>query len=200
MGAALLGLHFTAALFSQMPLSPLKLRYYPHVARYLEPYFAQNWMLFAPDPLSDDRGILVRARCADQTVTAFYDVTSPLIDRVQHNRFFPSRMSRLVTSNAVQLAAPDPVLARLREAEKTEDRPQLPLLPQEKTTQEEARRALERYGLSQLPAGACAGRPDSVQLRMYVHQPPPWSQRKDPSARGVTDAHDYDWTKAEDLR
>ncbi|WP_406467467.1 DUF5819 family protein [Streptomyces sp. NBC_01594] len=53
------------------------------------PYFAQNWMLFAPDPLADDRGILARAKCADGRVTEYYDVTSPYIHAAQDSRFFP---------------------------------------------------------------------------------------------------------------
>ncbi|WP_354383405.1 DUF5819 family protein [Streptomyces sp. PvR034] len=200
MGAALLGLHFAVASFSQMPITPLKLRYFPKAAAYLEPYFTQNWMLFAPDPLSDDRGVLARAQCPDHTETAYYDVTSKYIESAQSSRFFPSRMSRLVTGNVQQLNGGDPVLSRLREAEKAKERPQLPLLPHEKTSQEEARRFLARYALTQLPATVCSGNPERVQLRMYVHQPPPWSKRHDRSAEGQVEVYDFDWTKADDLR
>ncbi|MCY0947638.1 DUF5819 family protein [Streptomyces antarcticus] len=52
-----------------MPLTPMKIRYYNKVATYLEPCSAQNWMLFAPDPLSENRGILARAQCRDGSVT-----------------------------------------------------------------------------------------------------------------------------------
>ncbi|MEV7419708.1 DUF5819 family protein [Streptomyces sp. NPDC089919] len=203
-GAALLGLHFAIAAFSQMPITPLKLRYFPRAAAYLEPYFAQNWMLFAPDPLSDDRGVLARARCADRTETPYYDVTSRYIQSAQSSRFFPSRMSRLVTGNVQQLTGGDPVLSRLREAEKAKKKKPLPLMPQEKTSQEEARRFLARYALTQLPTGACPSGVDGVRLRMYVHTPPPWSKRNDRSAEAAAAAaietFDFDWTNAGDLR
>ncbi|MFI5867318.1 DUF5819 family protein [Streptomyces sp. NPDC051546] len=201
MGAALLGLHFAIAAFSQMPVTPLKLRYFPKAAAYLDPYFSQNWMLFAPNPLSDDRGVLARARCADRTETPYYDVTSKYVQSAQGSRFFPSRMSRLVTGNVQQLNGGDPVLARLREAEKAKDRPPLPLLPQEKVSQEQAQRFLARYARGQLPATVCAGRQVDIQLRMYVHTPPPWSKRNDHSAaEGTVEVYDFDWTKADDLR
>ncbi len=49
-GGALLGAHMTMAALSQAPLSPAKLVYGDRVAEYLDPYFSQNWQLFAPTP------------------------------------------------------------------------------------------------------------------------------------------------------
>lgn len=59
-GGALLGAHMTMAALSQAPLSPVKLVYGNRVAGYLDPYFSQNWQLFAPTPVSDDHGVLAR--------------------------------------------------------------------------------------------------------------------------------------------
>ncbi|MFD3804887.1 DUF5819 family protein [Streptomyces sp. NPDC058619] len=200
-GAALLGLHFAAAAFSQMPLTPMKIRYYNKVATYLEPYSAQNWMLFAPDPLSENRGILARAQCRDGSVTSFYDVTAKYIAAAQSSRFFPSRMSRLVTGNMQQLSGSDAVLARLRESERTKNKAELPLMPHEKTSQQEALRFVSRYSLTQLPANTCGdgAPPEQVQVRMYIQRLPPWSERHDPAAEGQVDAYDMEWMKAGDL-
>ncbi|MET4640654.1 MULTISPECIES: DUF5819 family protein [Streptomyces] len=198
-GAALLGLHFLLAAFSQSPYTPMKLRYYDKVSDYLDPYFAQNWMLFAPDPLADDRGILARAKCADGRVTEYYDVTSPYIHAAQDSRFFPSRMSRLVGSSLQSLYNSDPLLDRVRKSEKEKEKPVLPLMPYEKSSREDAVRFLSRYSMTQMPQ-ACGGDPRSIQIRMYVRELPPWSKRDDPSAKDSISVQDFGWQKAGDLR
>lgn len=195
-GAALLGAYFLFASFSQMPLTPMKLKYYSQVNEVMQPYLAQNWLLFAPNPLSDDRGILSRARCADGTMTDFYDVTSPYVQQVQEDRFFPSRINRLVSGTVTQLDSSDPVLQRLRDTEKEEKKKQLPLLPYEKTSREQAERFLTRYALTQMP-GACAGRPAAVQVRVYVRELPPWSQRNSESAKVTTKYQDLSWREVD---
>ncbi|MEV0143213.1 MULTISPECIES: DUF5819 family protein [Streptomyces] len=198
-GAALLGIYFLFSSFSQMPLTPMKVKYYSQVNDVMQPYLAQNWMLFAPDPLSDERGILSRARCADGTATDFYDVTGPYVQKVQSDRFFPSRINRLVSGTVAQLDSSDPVLQRLRDTEKEAKKKQLPLLPYEKTSREQAERFLSRYSLTQMP-GVCAGRPAAVQVRVYVHELPPWSQRKDESAKGSTKYQDLSWREVDTLK
>ncbi|MFI9153923.1 DUF5819 family protein [Streptomyces sp. NPDC053367] len=198
-GAALLGFHFLVASLSQAPLSPVKLRYYEAMTEYLHPYFTQNWMLFAPDPLTDDRGILARARCTDGTVTHYYDVTTPAIRSTQDSRFFPPRTARLISSTLQQLNQSDPVLSRIRETEKEKKKPVLPLLPAERTSRVEAERFLARYSLTKMP-DVCDGRAEQIQIRVYYHEMPPWSQRKKPATEGKVSAQDLKWLKVSDLR
>ncbi|QRX91155.1 DUF5819 family protein [Streptomyces noursei] len=193
-GAALLGLHFCVASFSQMPLTPVKLRFLSFVNNYLQPYQTQNWRLFAPNPLSENRGILARGRCANGKTTEFYDVTSRYIEAAQNSRFFPSRMSRLVTGNVLQLSGGDPVLDELREQQKTLHKRPLPETPLEKKNRKETVTFLSRYSLTQMPQ-MCGGRPDEVQVRVYVEKMPPWSKRNDPKARSETKIQDMDWVK-----
>ncbi|UKY47835.1 DUF5819 family protein [Streptomyces inhibens] len=197
-GAALLGLHFVVAAFSQMPLTPVKLRYLSYVNAYLEPYQSQNWMLFAPDPLSDNRGILARGKCANGKTTEFYDVTAKYIKAAQESRFFPSRMSRLVTGNVMQLNGGDPVLDKLREAERAKRKPLTPLTAFEKTNRKEAVKFLSRYSLTQIPK-LCNGKPDKVQIRSYVQELPAWSKRHDPKAERKVEIQDMEWMKAGSL-
>jgi len=196
-GAALLGAYLATAALTQAPLNPVKLRYYDEINSVTEPYLSQNWMLFAPDPLSDDRGIVARAKCGDGRVTGFYDVTRPYVARVQHDRFFPSRMDRLVSGTITQMATPDPVLARLRNKEVEKKKRPVPLLPDEKTSRNNAEIFLARYSLSQLPKVCDGSAPSAVQVRMYVHELPSWSQRKDSSAKGTTSFEDLKWRNAE---
>ncbi|KFG01942.1 hypothetical protein IQ62_04360 [Streptomyces scabiei] len=214
-GAALLGAHFFIAAFSQAPLSPAKIQMYPVISGYLDPYFTQNWSLFAPDPASNDEGIIARVKCADGTVTDYYDVTGPLIKGTQEDRFFPSRLPRLVSTGIRQLNDSDDLLLRLRkkqESKNVEDtetsrargkksKRNIPLTPFEKRQHKNAERALSRFALTQMrdvcPAGAG---PTAVQARMYVKQLPPWSQRNNSKAKGKLDLYDLPWRKAVELQ
>jgi hypothetical protein len=198
-GAALLGAHFAIAAMSQAPYNPVKLRLYDETSSYLDPYFAQNWLLFAPEPLADDRGILARARCENGSVSNYYDVTTPHIRAVQEDRFFPSRISRLVTSNLQLVNDQDPILDRLRSNEKKDRKPVVPLTSYEKKTRNEAVQFLSRYALSQIPH-ACGGDIRSLQVRMYVHELPDWSDRNSPKSEAKVAVQDFRWVKLRDLR
>ncbi|MEU2112994.1 DUF5819 family protein [Streptomyces sp. NPDC019507] len=198
-GAALLGVYFALAAFSQAPLSPAKIRYGDQANTVLSPYFTQDWLLFAPEPLADDRGILARASCPDGTRTPFYDVTNPYVERTQKDRFFPSRMSRLVSGGMQSMENTDPFLNRVRQQEAERDKPVLPPLPFEERSRESAVRFLARYSLTQMP-GACDGKPEKVQVRLYVHEFRPWSKRNDPEAKEPVHAEDLSWLKVGDLR
>jgi len=211
-GAALLGAHFFLAAFSQAPLSPAKIKLHGLISSYLEPYFTQNWSLFAPNPTKDNEGIIARGRCSDGSVTDFYDVTGPLIKETQEDRFFPSRTVRLVSNGINQLNDSDDLLLRLRQKEevKNTDDPEakdgkhkrvIPLTPYEKRQHEDAERSLSRFSLTQMhdvcPDGTA---PAAVQVRMYIKTLPPWSQRKNPEAKSKVDLYDLPWKKAVDLR
>ncbi|MFE3324944.1 DUF5819 family protein [Streptomyces sp. NPDC059176] len=200
-GTALLGVYFFLAAFSQAPLSPAKLRYSDTVNEVLSPYLSQDWQLFAPDPLADDRGILAQASCADGRSTGFYDVTNPYIKRTQNDRFFPSRMSRLVSTGLQSLQNSDPVLNRVRQQELEQKKPVLPPLPYEERSREDTIRLLSRYSLTQMP-DVCDGQPKRIQVRVYIHELRPWSKRNDPAAKAKEPVHteDLGWREVSDLR
>ncbi len=178
----------------------------PLLDAYLQPYFSQNWMLFAPDPVMVDQGIIARGRCSDGEVTKYYDVTGPSIQRVQNDRLFPSRMSRVVSNGIQQYNSTDDLLRRLRDqkekgkAKKPGKNP-IPLLPYEKRTRNQAVNYLSRYALTQMDQACTGGRRlQAVQVRMYVHSLPPWSQRDNPHARDKVDAYEFPWKEAADLQ
>ena len=198
-GGALLGAHMTAAALSQAPLSPAKLVYGDRVAEYLDPYFAQNWQLFAPTPVSDDRGILARATCADGSLSTYYDVTTRALEKARSDRLFPSREVRIVSAGIQNLTSSEEILRRVRQKQVNDKKPELPPLPYEKVTEVQAVKSLSRYAYDQMPT-ACDGKELKVQIRMYVSELPPWSKRNDPAAEGRVLVKDFDWVKTKDLR
>lgn len=189
----------TMAALSQAPLSPAKLVYGDWVAEYLDPYFSQNWQLFAPTPVSDDRGILARATCADGSVSQYYDVSARGVEKAQSSRFFPSREVRVVSAHLQNITSSEEILRRVRQKQTNDKKPVLPPLPYEKATEAEAVKGLSRYAYDQMPA-ACNGKAVKVQVRMYVHELPPWSKRRDSSAEGKVLVKDFAWQKTRDLR
>lgn len=197
-GGALLGFNMLMSALSRAPLSPAKLRYSGAVDSYLDPYFTQNWGLFAPEPIMDDRGALARARCADGDVTGFYDITAPFLAQARGSRFFPSRKVRVVTGAVQQLGGTDELLARLRKKADGKGR-DVPLQPHEKETQAQALALLSRFALDHLP-DACDGRPARVQIRMYVRELTPWSRRHAPDTEERVTAHDFPWQDTKELR
>jgi hypothetical protein len=211
-GTALLGAHFALAAFSQTPLSPAKVKFSQPVNEYLHPYFSQNWMLFAPDPLSSDQGIIARGRCENGKATEYRDVTEPFIKQAQDSRFFPSRMSRVVSNGIQQYSATDELMRRLRDQEKTKEKKQqdkadgaendlLPLTSFEKRTRDQAVQFLSRFAWTQMPNACGNGRnPEEVQVRMYTRTPPPWSERKNPKAKDDITVYDFPWKKATGLQ
>ncbi|THA23377.1 hypothetical protein E4198_24655 [Streptomyces sp. RKND-216] len=96
--------HFTLSFLHVAPANPVSHRYQNLIDGYVQPYFLQNWHLFAPEPVNTDRGVLARAeiRTPDgTTITPYLDLTSPELDMVEGHAA-PSRAARQV-SGALQM-------------------------------------------------------------------------------------------------
>lgn len=84
---AIVGLHLVAVTLAALPPNR-----YSDAARgqtsYLDPYFTQNWRLFAPNPISEDRSLLFQAAYTDAdgdvVRTEWVDWTAVELDLVRH--------------------------------------------------------------------------------------------------------------------
>jgi hypothetical protein len=208
--SGLLFAHFAATLLAVGPMNPVKLAHGASAHSYLDPYFAQTWNLFAPDPINDERGLMVRAELADasRTVTAWTDITNQNIERLYHNRLLPPRNSRLVSNGLAMVIATDPVADKLREHEKEktptgetktgkagEDRRTVSL---EQLTEAERRYQERALSFMQSLASAEARqlwgpRIARVQLRLVVHEFPRYSQRERWREIGSIETFDLAW-------
>jgi Family of unknown function (DUF5819) len=94
---AVLAWHFSMTFLYVAPRNPIYDRLDKVVNAYMVPYFTQNWQLFGPDPLEEDRSVLVRAKVIDtsnqEQVTPWLDVTSAEFAEVK-GHLFPGRISR----------------------------------------------------------------------------------------------------------
>ena len=194
--------YLAAAIVSAGPITPLSVQLAPAANEVVQPYFVQNWQLFAPDPISEERGIVARARCEDGTTTPFVDVTSEHIDDIHETRLFPSRMSRLVSNGMFNVFLEDPYLARYREAldEPGAAQPDDGAEPVVPVPLSEGEREIRELGEHVLVSVAdrglavhCATGTEAVQLRYMLHRFPRWSERESWRDTGEVDILETQW-------
>jgi hypothetical protein len=86
------------------PENPLRSRVWDTLYGYMDPLFAQNWRLFAPNPVSQHQNLLAKARVKDRETgvireTKWMDITRPIIQNIQTNRLASEgRVTRYMTS------------------------------------------------------------------------------------------------------
>lgn len=84
---AVAAFHMFSVTAAAIPTNTLSTRLSPATA-YLNPYFTQNWRLFAPNPIADDRTLWFRGEYVDaagQTqATDWFDWTAVELDLVRH--------------------------------------------------------------------------------------------------------------------
>ncbi|WP_447032684.1 DUF5819 family protein [Streptomyces hypolithicus] len=174
----------------------------------MTPYFQQDWHLFAPEPVTEDSGFLIRAKRSlpDGAVatTRWVDVTTPHIDKLHRQRFWPSRVERLAPAVRQRLEGwRDPQLDELRRekppvkgtenaAAKAELVP--PLAPSELEGRDSA--LLYVRALASTEATALWGEGfRSVQVRIVINKYPRFSEREVRANRGKVSYYDLAWMK-----
>lgn len=187
-----LAFHFGMTALYNVPLNPVKQKFDGLNRAYMDPYFSQDWHLFAPDPIVENQGVLVRAEVrvggGSERLTKWLDITTPdyLILYGQH--FWPSRMAR-VSAGALQQVEQwrDPTL------QKTPKNPP--------PTKEELAKRAEALRLMQAVASAAAKRRwgatvTRVQVRIVHNEFPRFSRRSVRDVKGKVTYYDLDWMDA----
>lgn len=211
LAAGALAFHFGMTALYNTPFNPIREQYDEQIRSYMSPYFGQDWHLFAPNPISEDSGLLIRAKITGQDgaeiTTQWADITTPHIDKLHDQRFWPSRVERLPTSVRQQLDGwRDPQLDKLR-AENLPPQPPAEVSPTEAPkdlkpalTQAEldGRDSAMRY--AQAIASAEARRlwgsgVEAVQVRIVSNEYPRFSERYTRDSKGKVDYYDLGWTK-----
>ncbi|KGN37579.1 DUF5819 family protein [Knoellia subterranea] len=209
--ATVLTVYPLSALVLAGPKTPITFELYPVVASYMHPYFPQNWNLFAPDPISEERGAIARFRCTETgEPTEWVNITQRGIDKVHASRLFPSRESRIVSNSIITRFREDDVILRVDKRQTasaaapkdqgtnapTDGATDALLEPLREASQQEKddiERVLARYASARQPS-VCAGGPASqVQLRFVFHKFPGWSSRNDLDKTGDIETFDTEW-------
>lgn len=202
-----------SALVLAGPKTPISFDVYATVASYMHPHFPQNWNLFAPDPISEERGALARYRCREsQAPTDWVNITARGVEKVQGSRFFPSRESRIVSNSIIARFRADDVLMRVEENDQQgrgEDdsgaaagdtqksaRATAPIESLRKASTEEhedVEGILARYASARHDTVCDGASAEQVQLRFVFHKFPGWSSRDDLSTTGEITTYDTQW-------
>jgi hypothetical protein len=191
--------HFGTTLVYLAPINPGTLLIAPQVDSYMNPWFAQDWRLFAPDPIADTRTLLVECRLRGpdgrSAETAPADVSTPLWDALARQRFSPAASLARLQAHIVQLwLQKDEGLRRL-EARQS---PEVNGLVEALRGAERPRRALAAHLLARLGAAYCdqrhgPGQTVATRVTLSILRFPRFSQRQLPDAAGETRIYPFEW-------
>jgi hypothetical protein len=92
---ALITVHFLLITVTVLPDNVLSRAGDDFAVRYVEPSLRQKWSLFAPDPLSGDLQILVRARQLGGDWTDWTDIYGPVVTDVRGTLFSARALARV---------------------------------------------------------------------------------------------------------
>lgn len=181
------GLYLANTVLYLTPPNPVKAQWLPVVFRLAHPLFAQNWHLFAPNPIRTN--YVLSVRCRTQTVTSpWIDATQPLLARHHRNRTSPMSRILRVQQNAIRL-----FLGVTHDEWRQvicKRTPNSPACRREGPVVDRLRDA-GAYLLRRTASMACdrvvgSGQTRAVQMRILMHTPPAWSRRDLPASAGLT--------------
>lgn len=176
------------------PPNPLTLQLRPVILRIENPFFAQNWHLFAPNPIRMNLVLAVRCRVGDRA-GPWRDPFAPSLARHQMTRITPMGKAIRIPGAAVRLVlgwSSDewrPLLCR-RDRRSPACRSQDPMSRRQ--------RELGQFLVQRIASLACDNtvgldQASHVQARILIHEPPPWSRRLMPADAGSTKFIELPW-------
>ena len=187
-----LALHFALTFLYVMPVNPVSLELQGLVQGTIGRFFAQNWRLFAPNPLSSDQ--IVLANCLDDAEAkagldgtlpsdGWFDLSTPVWNRYHEDRFSAyDRLSRPATNAARAFLSGGTYVAPWYESCQRGNQEACKVFEEQVTqTREAASLVLQRVG-SSFCLEAEPDKPSThVALRLRQESAVPWSKRDDAS-------------------
>jgi hypothetical protein len=193
--------HFVMTLAFLTPINPVKLHYDRWNLAYMQPFFSQNWRLFAPNPANDSRVLLVDCRVqqpnGEVQAMGWADISTALREMYHQNRFSPAdRIDRLQATTVRTIFQVDPTIETLKQGRENSEH-----LKQLIETLEEAKvseRELALDALNRVASAHCdrlygAERTSEVRVRMAILTFPRFSQRHLPDEDGKLEYVTFEW-------
>lgn len=181
---AVFAVHVVCTALYLLPPNPMTGYWSEPVRRYMEPLFAQRWLLFAPEPATNSLKIWSRYQCAGSW-TRWRDPAAPLLETHQRNRLSPAgKLLYISNSLARDLSSTSMEIAiRLRCRDE----------PCEQRRKAEMRRtpvfqSAIRYTLHSAPCAA----PESVQFMVVQLYPVQFSERHRPRPFSFANATEFE--------
>ena len=106
--ATALGVFGLGTVVYNLPESTVKSRVSPVISAVMEPWFDQDWHLFAPTPGTSNSHLMVSAqlRSPDGSIVEMpaFDVQEPLEDLAKNNHFLPTKLAGITLSAQQQMS------------------------------------------------------------------------------------------------
>lgn len=188
-----MGIYIFSSLILTGPNNPIKVKWYSQIYNLMSPHFLQNWNLFAPDPVADDRGVLVKLQCSDGSETPYIDITTPLIDEARSTRFFGSRELRIISNGIGKRFERDELIQEISKNSKKDNAIHEIINNNRSINEDASEHLLSRYASLKLSNECSNGTIKATKLRFVIHAYPGWSDRKDWIKMGEITQWDTDW-------
>jgi hypothetical protein len=197
--------HFGMTLIYLSPLNPPKAKSLGFVRSYMEPLFWQRWELFAPNPIMDNRYTLVSCRLDDgaggHEDTAFYDLTTPLLEAKYRWRFTPAdRLERAAkAASYLAMGTPDPLLDKIKQHADVFSDFLVATKEAENARREKGLHMFARLASAQCDALYGRRRTSAVRIQYVIVKPPPFSRRRDADQTGESTVVEFPWLPYEEV-
>jgi hypothetical protein len=198
----LLSFHFLVVVAHNSPPNPVKMRHALFINNYVNSFFAQDWHLFSPSPISYDVVLLVKSRIrhratGEVTETDWVDITTPLLERMHEARF--SSLGSLVhihVHTLLQRNLSPGINEYMRRF--CEDNPDSPNCngetPEARARNENANRLMTRVASAHAHKLYGASHDvRQVKVRILINKFPRFSQRAQPNEQGEFGYRDFEW-------
>lgn len=92
----ILGMHFLITFLYLSPINPISANMQGTIKNYTQDLFAQNWSLFAPDPLHNNTALLVQCIDENENESSWYNINYGMIESMHKEPLGPFvRLSRM---------------------------------------------------------------------------------------------------------
>ena len=189
--------YFVLAFLYLAPPNPVKLAHLHTINALINPLFSQNWHLFAPNPIRRNYVLTTRCELRRAGVTKWHDLTQPMVVQLQRNRNSPAIRLLRLQQNAIRAtlgARPEEWRPLICSRD-----PQHPICRGQDPTSRLGRdlglTILRKIAQESCTEEAADDHVQAVQIRIIVHDPPPWSERYAPASAGSVKAVVLPWMR-----
>lgn len=193
-------IHFTFTSIYILPFNPVKAAS-GQVNAYMQPFFTQNWQLFAPNPLSNNIYVYMQIEDVEGNQSEWTDLSTPIFESNHRNRISPNnRIVRIGPGSFMQTIHKDEVLSKVNEREnnsitdniiKEQDRKEV--------YQERGVDMLYRYASAYATKLYHENTIENIRVRVMIEEPIPFSQKDKPEVEGKKSFLTYEWEPIEKI-
>nr|WP_258469497.1 DUF5819 family protein [Priestia megaterium] len=191
--------HFSVTAFYVLPFNPIKNKINAPIFSYMHPFFAQNWQLFAPNPLSRDTYVNVQVRDKYGEESNWIDISTPLYDANHKNRLSPiNTLVRLGTGAYMQTVNEDELMNKIELKKSMENPDSESQNNNDKELTDYQKDGIQMlYNLGQHYSETYFKNQDIEELRIRVlrTEPIPFSKRNNQYYEREQTYITYDWKK-----